>query len=165
MFWAVDALLRMWLQKLPLDVKDPYLCSEAVVLSEIWCPPLVVPFSYCPRLVFLIWLSLTRIISVEFSGCIKYEFKPFLVMKVAGSVLVLSLALNRIGSHKSKSAIAISLILFPNRSSTGVLPLVFEVLRCVISATCGNAQMTHWDWDSTLEVPASLSELLFQQVH
>ena len=33
-----------------------------------------------------IWLSLTRIVRVEFSGCMKDVFKPFLMMKVAGTV-------------------------------------------------------------------------------
>ena len=66
----------------------------------------------------------------------KDVFNPFLKMKVAGIVLVFSLALNKTGSHKSKSAIAGSLTLRPNRRSTGVLLLVFQVLRCVISALC-----------------------------
>ena len=69
----------------------------------------------------------------------KDVFKPFLMMKVAGTVFVFSLASKRIGSHKSKSAFAGSLTLRPNRSLTGVLILVFEVLRCVISALCRNA--------------------------
>ena len=60
-------------------------------------------------------------------------------MKVAGTVFVFLLALNRMGSHKSNSAIAGCLILRPNRSSTGVLLLVFKVLRCFISALCRNA--------------------------
>ena len=75
-----------------------------------------------------IWLSLTRIVRAEFSGCMKDVFKPFVMMKVAGIVSVFSLALNRMGSHKSKSAFAGNLTLRPNKSSTGVLPLVFEVL-------------------------------------
>ena len=86
-----------------------------------------------------IWLSLTRIVRAEFLGCMKDVFKPFLMMKVAGTVFVFLLALNRMGSHKSKSAIAGSLTLCPNKSSTGDLLLVFEVLRCVISALCRNA--------------------------
>ena len=86
-----------------------------------------------------IWLSPTRIVRAEFSGCLKDVLKPFLMMKVAGTVFVFSLALNRMGSHKSKSAMAGSFTLRPNKSSTGVLPLVFEVLRCVISALCRNA--------------------------
>ena len=69
----------------------------------------------------------------------KDVFKPFLMMTVAGTAFVLSLAMNRMGSHKSKSAIAGSLTLRPNKSSTGVLLLVFEVWRCVISALCRNA--------------------------
>ena len=86
-----------------------------------------------------VWLSLTRIVRAEFSGCKKDVFKPFLMMKAAGNVFVFLLALNRMGSHKSKSAIAGSLTLRPNKSSIGVFPLVFEVLRCVISALCRNA--------------------------
>ena len=58
------------------------------------------------------------------------------MMKVAGTVFVFSLALNRMGSHNSKSAIAVSLTLRPNRGSTGVLILVTDVLQCVISALC-----------------------------
>ena len=86
-----------------------------------------------------IWLSLTRIVRVKFLSFMKDVFKPFLMMKVAGTVFVFSLALNRMGSHKSKSAIAGNLILRLNRSSTGVLLIVFEVLRYVISALCRNA--------------------------
>ena len=86
-----------------------------------------------------IWLSLTRKVLVEFSGCMKDVFNPFLKMKVAGAVFVFSLASNRMGSHKSKSAIAGILTVRPNSSLTGVLLLVFEVLRCVISALCRNA--------------------------
>ena len=86
-----------------------------------------------------IWMSLTRIVRAQFSGCMKDVFKPFLIMKVAGTVIVFSLDLKKMGSHKSKSAIAGILTLRPNQSSTEVLPLVFEVLRCVISALCRNA--------------------------
>ena len=63
-----------------------------------------------------IWLSLNRIFLVEFLGRIKDVFKPFLMMKVAGTVFVFSLALHRVGSHKSKSAIACSLTLRSNWS-------------------------------------------------
>ena len=86
-----------------------------------------------------IWLSLNRIVSDKFSGCMKDVFKPFLMMKVAGTVIVFSLDLNRMGSLKSKSVIAGGLTLHLNRSSTGVLLLVIKVLRCVISALCRNA--------------------------
>ena len=50
--------------------------------------------------------------------------KLFLMIKVAVTVFVFSLALNRMGSQKSKSAIAGSLTLRPNRNSAGVLLLV-----------------------------------------
>ena len=86
-----------------------------------------------------IWLPLIRIVSAEFSVCMKDVLKPFLMMNVAGTVFVFSLALNRMGSHRSNSATAGSLTLGPNKNSTGFLPLVFEVLRCVISALCRNA--------------------------
>ena len=66
----------------------------------------------------------------------KDVLKPLLMMKVAGTVFVFSLALNGTGSHKSESAIAGSLTLRPNRSSTGFFLPVFKVLRCVISALC-----------------------------
>ena len=69
----------------------------------------------------------------------KDVFKPFLMMKVVGTVFVFSLALNGMGLHKSKPAIAVSLTLRPNRSSTVVLILVFEVLRYVISSLYRNA--------------------------
>ena len=75
--------------------------------------------------ILAIWLSFTLIACVKFSGCMKDVFKPFLILKVAGTVFVFSLALNRMGSHKSKSEISGSLTLRPNRSSTGVLLLVF----------------------------------------
>ena len=137
---VVGALQLMWLQKLHPDVKVPHLCSEIVVLIEIWSPPLLVRFSHCPPLVLQFdCRSLTRIVRVEFSGCMKDVFKPFLMMKVEGTVFVFSLALNRMGSHMSKSAIAGSLTPRPIRSSTGVLLLVFEVLQCVISAFCRKA--------------------------
>ena len=51
MVWVVGALQMMRLQKLHLDVKVPHLCSEVVVLIEIWSPPLLVQFSHCPHLV------------------------------------------------------------------------------------------------------------------
>ena len=136
-FRVVGALQMMWLQNLHLEVKVPHLCSE-VVLIEIWSPLLLVQFSVSSSSL-AIWLSLTRIVRAEFSGSMKDVFKPFLMMKVAGTVFVFSLALNRVGSHKSKSAIAGSLTRRPNKSPTGVLPLVFEMLRCVISALCRNA--------------------------
>ena len=83
-----------------------------------------------------VWLLLTRRVRVECLGCMEDVFKPFLMMKVAGTVFVFSLALNRMGSHKLKSAIAGSLTLRPNRSATAVWLLVFEVFRVVISALC-----------------------------
>ena len=134
-----DALQMMWLQTLHLDVKVPHLCSEVVVLIEIWSSPLVVQFYTLSSSSLVFWLLLTRIVHVEFMGCMKDVFKPFLLVKVAETVFVFSLALNRMGSNKSNSAIAGSLTLRPNRCSTGVLPIVFEVLRCVISALCRNA--------------------------
>ena len=60
-------------------------------------------------------------------------------MKAEGTVFVFSLALNRMGSLKWKSAIAGSLTLRPMNSSTGVLLLVFDLLRCSTSALCRNA--------------------------
>ena len=134
MIVTAEAVLQK-LQKTDCDVKVPHLCSEVVVLIEIWFLPLMVQVSHCPHLVSH-FVCLTTIVRVEFSGCMRDVFKPFLMMKVAGTVFVFSLALNRMVSHKSKSAIAGSLTLRPNRRSTGVLPLVFEVLRCVISAQC-----------------------------
>ena len=90
-----------------------------------------------------IWLSLTRIVRAEFSGCMKGVFKPFLMMKVAGTVFVFSLALNRMGSHMSKSAIASSLTLRPNKSSTGVWSSSLKC--CDVSSVpfAGMLQMTH----------------------
>ena len=68
MVQVVDALQMMWLQNLHLDVRVPHLCSDVVVLIEICTLPLVVQFSHCPRLVLqpAIWLSLTRIVRVEY---------------------------------------------------------------------------------------------------
>ena len=78
-----------------------------------------------------IWLSLTRIVRAEFSGCMKDVFKPFLMMKVAGTVFVFSLALNRMGSHKSKSAIAGSLTLRPNKIfNWSFAPRLWSVAMC-----------------------------------
>ena len=68
----------------------------------------------------------------------KDVFKSFLMMKVAGTVFVFSLALNRMGSHKSKPAIAGSLTLRPNKSSTAVLLLDVSLVTFT-----GMLQMTH----------------------
>ena len=51
MFRVVGALQLMWLKKLHSSVKVSHLCSEVVVLTEIWSPPLRVRFSHCPLLV------------------------------------------------------------------------------------------------------------------
>ena len=85
-------------------------------------------------------------------------------MKVAGTVFVFLLALNTMGPYKSKSATAGSLTLRFNSSYNGVFHLVFEVLRCIKSPFAGMLQMLHYGWHSTTEVPALLSELLFQLV-
>ena len=153
-----------WLRKLHLDVKVPHLCSEVVVLIEMWCPPLLVQFSQCPRLVSKFNCRSLKIVRAEFSGCMKDVFKPFLMIRVAGTVFVFSLTLNKTGSHKSKSAFAGNLTLCPNRRSTGVLSLVFEVLQYVISALCRNAPI------DTLKLglhaySARFTEPLFQLVH
>ena len=92
----------------------------------------------------------------------KDVFKPFLMMKVAGNAFVFSLALNRMGSQGSKSAIAGSLTLHPNSTSTGVFLLVFELLRCFINTLYRNAPNDTLRLEPMLEVPTSLSELLFQ---
>ena len=135
---VVDALQLMWLQKLYLDVKVPHLCwGFGFVWDMVSSTGGSVFTLSSPSLA--VWLSLTRIVRVEFSGFVKVALKPFLMMKVEGTVFVFSLALNRMGSHNSKSAIAGSLTLYPTRSSTAVLPLVFEVLRCFINAFCRNA--------------------------
>ena len=60
------------------------------------------------------------IVHVEFSGCMKKVFKLFIMNKVEGIVFVFSLALNRMGSQKSKYAIVVDLTLRPNRRSIGV---------------------------------------------
>ena len=48
---VVGAVQLMWLQKLHFDMKLSHLSLEVVVLIEIWCPPRVVQFSHCTRLV------------------------------------------------------------------------------------------------------------------
>ena len=83
-------------------------------------------------------------------------------MKVAGTVFVFSLALKQVESNMTKSAIAASLTLCPTNSSTGVLPLVFEMLQCFICALGTNPQMTRVDGESTFEMHASPCELFFQ---
>ena len=50
-FPFIGALQLMWLQNLNPDVKVLQLCSDVVVLIEIWSPPLLVRFSICPLLV------------------------------------------------------------------------------------------------------------------
>ena len=115
-----------------------YICAEVLVLIDMVSSTGGSVFTLSSSSLD-IWLSLTRIVRVEFSGFMKDALKLFLMMKVEGTVFVFSSALNRMGSHKSKSAIAGSLTLCPNRSSTAVLPLVFEVLRCFINALCRNA--------------------------
>ena len=92
-FRFVGALQIMWLQKLHFELKIQHLCSEFVVLIEIWSPPLLVLTLSLSG--FAIWLSLTRIVRAEFLGCMKDVFRHFLTMKVVGTVFVFSLALNR----------------------------------------------------------------------
>ena len=60
-------------------------------------------------------------------------------MKVAGTVGQLFDALKRTRSHRSKSVTAGGLTLRPSSSSTGVLPRVLELFRCVIKACCRKA--------------------------
>ena len=55
-------------------------------------------------------------------------------MKVAGTAGELCVVLKKTRSHRSKSVTGGSLTLRPSSSSTGVLPRVMEVLRCVIKA-------------------------------
>ena len=133
---VVRVVGALQLHQLHPDLKFPHLYSEIVVLIEIWSPPLLVRFFIVSlsSSSLAIWLSLT---SVGFSGCMKDVFKPLLMMKVR-TVFDFLLALNTKGSHESKSAIAGSLTLRPNRSSTGVFLLVFELLRCVNSALYRN---------------------------
>ena len=125
------------LHQLYPDLKVPHLYFEIVVLIEIWSPPLLVRFFIVSlsSSSLAIWLSRT---SVGILGCMKDVFRPFLVMKVK-TVFDFLLALNTKGSHESKSAIASGLTLRPNKSSTGVFLLVFELLRCVIIALYRNA--------------------------
>ena len=78
-------------------------------------------------------------------------FIPLRIMKVAGTVGELFVALKRTRSHRSKSVTAGSLTLRPSSSSTGVLNRVLEVFRCVIKPAVGKRQMTHSDLDSRLE--------------
>ena len=63
----------------------------------------------------------------------KDVFKPFLMLKGAGTVFVFSLALNRLGSDKSKPAIAGSLTLRPDKKCCDVSSVPFA----------GMLQMTH----------------------
>ena len=60
-------------------------------------------------------------------------------MKVAGTVGELWASLKKTRSHRLKSLTAGSLTLRPIGSSTGVLPRVLEVFRCVIKARCRKA--------------------------
>ena len=140
MIQLVDALQMIFLQELHLDVKVQHLCSEVVLLIEMFSPPLFLQFSrLLSSSIVAIWLPLTRMVHAKFPGCMKDVFKLFVMIKVAGTVLVFLLVLNRRSSHKTKSSTACSLTLRPNRNSTAVFVLhVFEVLQCVISALCRN---------------------------
>ena len=82
-------------------------------------------------------------------------------MEVAGIVFVFSLVLKIIVTRTSKSAFVGSLTLRPRNSSTGDLPLVFEMFRCVISSLCLQ-ECPKRQFEDKLEAPASLSELLSQ---
>ena len=112
-----------------------------------------------------IGLALTKIVWVEFSGWMEDEFKPIKMMTVAGIVFCFLLDKSRMGLHKSKSAIDGSLIVVPNRSSTRVLPLFFEVLQCVISIVCRHAPNDTLRLGLHAAKSASLSELLSLRVH
>ena len=107
------------------------------------------------------WLMPTRIVRVEFSGCIKEAFKTFLILKIAGTVFVFYLNLNRGGLHKTIFVFACRLILRPRNRSTGVSHPIIEILWYVISALCSSARKD----TLKLGIHASLSELLLQLVH
>ena len=100
----------MLLQKFHLELKATHLCSkfgsDLDLLSSI--VDSVVRLSSSN---LALCLSPTRVVRVEFSGCMKNVFKPLLMMKVAGTIFGFSLSLKRMGSLKPKSAIAGSLTL------------------------------------------------------
>ena len=97
------------------------MAAEASDVLIHWWFSFQILLAWSGNSVVALWNSPVRF---EFSSCLNDFFKPFLIMKV----FVFSLALNRMGSHNSKSAIAPSPTLRPNRFSTGVMPLVFEKL-------------------------------------
>ena len=82
-------------------------------------------------------LSPTKIVGIKISGCMKEVFKPFLMIKTAGSLF--SMDWKRMGSYKCKSAFVGSLTLRPLSNNTIVLPPLFEELRFIISVLCRNA--------------------------
>ena len=96
----VGALQPTWLQKLHPDVRVSHLFSEVVValISDMVSSTAGSVFTLSSSSL-AIWLSLARIVRVEFSCCMKDVFKPFLMMKLAETVSIFSLALNRMGSH------------------------------------------------------------------
>ena len=86
-----------------------------------------------------IWLSLTSTVLFEYSGWMNEVLIPLPLMKLAGTVDELFVGLKRTRSHRSKSVTAGSLTLRSSSSSTGVLPRVLEVFRCVIKTRCRKA--------------------------
>ena len=83
---------------------------------------------------YAIWLSLTSTVLFELSGSMNEVFNSWRVMKVIGTVDDVLVVLKKTGSHRSKSVTAGSLIFQPSISSTGFLPRVWEIFRCIIRA-------------------------------
>ena len=81
-------------------------------LLNCWFSFKVVPLSRLQ-----IWLSITRIVWHEFTSCMREQFKPFPIIKVARALCVLFSALKRLGLPKWKPAIAGIHTLRPSSSS------------------------------------------------
>ena len=89
-----------------------------------------------------IWLSLTKTVRVEFSICMKNLFKPFLMMKVAGTGLVSSLAFERMDStHRNLLMLVVSLC-FPKEAQLEFFPSS-SLKRCDVSSVLF-ARMPQW---------------------
>ena len=81
-----------------------------------------------------VWLALTSTVLFYFSVWMNEVFMPLRIMKVAGTVGDVSVALKKTGSHRSKSVTAGIIIFCPGNSSTENLPRVLEMFRRVIKA-------------------------------
>ena len=94
----------------------------------------------------------------------KDVFKPFLLINIAGTVFIFSLALEWV--HTTQDLILLIASLFvPEVTLLEFFPSSLKCCHVSSVPFAGKPQMKELDCDPAHEVPALLSELLFQQVH